>query len=154
MVNFTLAEKRWLEITFYLLCRKVFTNNNSINDVKEFINGFRWTNMFNYDRIIKYIDEDKILLNPNFTPTKQEFLLCMSNTHCRLKMKKYAIKELVYNTEYKYTKADVYKAQMKEEVYEPTLLTPKSTRIAIHETIYSFFLSLKYISDIFRQTKL
>ena len=152
MIRLTNNDKRWLEIMFYFLCRKIFTINQSQQDIFDFINGFRWTNMFNCDILISAIQSEKILINTRIIPSKQEFLVVMNDNNCRLRTDAKSIRELISDTEYTYWRKDVFHAQMKEEINQteifPRMQTPK-----VHETIYSFFLSLRYIADIIKKFK-
>ena len=84
MIQLNKEDKRWLEIIFYLLCRKIFSINQKQDDIINFINGYRWTNMFDCDILIETIIKEKILLNTNFIPSKQEFLVTMDEPNCRL----------------------------------------------------------------------
>lgn len=152
MIRLTNNDKRWLEIMFYFLCRKIFTINQSQQDIFDFINGFRWTNMFNCGILISAIQSEKILINTRIIPSKQEFLVVMNDNNCRLRTDAKSIRELISDTEYTYWRKDVFHAQMKEEINQteifPRMQTPK-----VHETIYSFFLSLRYIADIVKKFK-
>lgn len=152
MINFNNNDRRWLEIIFYFLCRKIFMINNQNNDIIEFINGYRWTNMFNYDILVNVINENKILLDTNFIPSKQEFLVMMNDKNCRLRMDKKGIRELIKDTEYTYWRKDVFHAEMREEMTQ-TLIYPRLKNSRIHETIYSFLLALRYIGDIVKTIK-
>lgn len=152
MITFNDNDKRWLEIIFYFICRKIFDINQSKQDIKNFINGYRWTNMFNYDILITAIEKEKILLDTNFIPRKQEFLTVMNDNNCRLRMDKKSIRELIKNTEYTYWRKDVFHAAMKEEINK-TRIYPKLRTPHIHETIYSFLLALRYVADIIKTIK-
>lgn len=152
MITFNNDDKRWLEIVFYLLCRKIFSINQSTQDIIDFINGYRWTNMFNYAILIKAIKTHKILLNTYFIPSKQEFLVVMNDNDCRLRMDKQSIRELVKDTEYSYWRKDIFHAAMKEEVNK-TEIYPKLHIPEIHETIYSFLLALRYVGDLVKKIK-
>ena len=152
MITFNNNDKRWLEIIFYFLCRKIFMINNRFTDIIEFINGYRWTNMFNYDILVNTITEEKILLDTRFIPSKQEFLVMMNDKNCRLRMDKKSIRELVKDTEYTYWRKDVFHAEMREEINQ-TLIYPRLDTPHIHETIYSFLLALRYIADLVKTIK-
>lgn len=152
MITFNDNDKRWLEIIFYFLCRKIFMINNQFTDIIEFINGYRWTNMFNCDILVNTITEEKILLDTRFIPSKQEFLVMMNDKNCRLRMDKKSIRELVKDTEYTYWRKDVFHAEMREEINQ-TLIYPRLDTPHIHETIYSFLLALRYIADIVKTIK-
>ncbi len=152
MIQFTNNDKRWLEIIFYLLCRKIFSINQKQTDIIQFINGYRWTNMFNYDILIKAIEQEKILINTEFIPKKQEFLAVMNDNNCRLRMDTKSIRELIKNTEYTYWRKDVFHALMKEEVNK-TEIYPKLAIPKVHETIYSFLLALRYVADLVKKIK-
>ena len=152
MITFNNNDKRWLEIIFYFLCRKIFMINNQFTDIVEFINGYRWTNMFNCDILVNTITEEKILLNTRFIPSKQEFLVMMNDKNCRLRMDKKSIRELIKDTEYTYWRKDIFHAEMREEINQ-TLIYPRLDTPHIHETIYSFLLALRYIADIVKTIK-
>ena len=151
-MTFTNEDKRWLEIIFYLLCNKVFSNNNSQTDVLNFINGYTWTNMFDYDILVNAIEKEKLLLNSQVIPSKHEFIITMDHPKCRLRLKTNPIYELIRDTPYTYRRKDVFHAKMKEEI-NITPLFPKLTTPRIHETIYSFLLAIRYIADIVKQIK-
>lgn len=152
MIELKNTEKRWLEIIFYLLCRRIYSINQNKQDIIDFINGYRWTNMFDCDILISTIEKEKLLLNPNIIPSKYEFLITMQHPECRLNIKPQAIFELTKETEYKYRKKYVYHAKMREEI-KPTTLIPKIDIPNIHETIYSFLITLRYIGDIVHKIK-
>ncbi len=152
MINFNNNDCRWLEIILYLLCRKIFSINQRQNDIKDFINGYRWTNMFDADILINTIEKNKILLNTYFIPSKQEFLVSMNDPDCRLRMDRHSIRELVKDTEYTYWRKDVFHAEMKEEINK-TEIYPRLTDTNIHKTIYSFLLALRYIADLVKKIK-
>ena len=78
-------DKRWLEIIFYFICRKIFLINQKQQDIIDFINGYRWTNMFDCDILINTILTEKILINTYFIPSKQEFLT-VGKFHYMMKM--------------------------------------------------------------------
>lgn len=152
MINFTNTDKRWLEIFFYLFCRKIFSINNKQEDVINFINGYRWTNMFNCDKLISLITNDNFLTNQRVIPSKQEFLITMEHNDCRLKVNRGSIRELIRGTEFSYKRFQIYHAQMKEEIH-PTEIFPKLTIPKIHETIYSFLLAIRYTADLVKKIK-
>ena len=152
MITFNNNDKRWLEIIFYFLCRRIFMINNKFTDIIEFINGYRWTNMFNCDILVNTITEEKILLDTRFIPSKQEFLVMMNDKNCRLRMDKKSIRELIKDTEYTYWRKDIFHAEMREEINQ-TLIYPRLDTPHIHETIYSFLLALRYIADIVKTIK-
>ena len=152
MIHFNNNDKRWLEIIFYFLCRKIFSINQRPKDIIEFINGYRWTNMFNADILISTIEQNKILLDSYFIPRKQEFLTVMNDPNCRLRMDKRSIRELIKDTEYTYWRKDIFHAAMKEEVNK-TEIYPRLTDPNIHKTIYSFLLALRYIADLVKKIK-
>lgn len=152
MIKFINNDCRWLEIIFYLLCRKIFSINQKQSDIIDFINGYRWTNLFDADILIDTIEQEKILLNTRFIPSKQEFLVSMNDPNCRLRMDKRSIRELVKNTEYTYWRRDIFHAEMKEEINK-TELYPKLSNPNIHKAIYSFLLALRYIADLVKKIK-
>ena len=152
MINFNNTDKRWLEIFFYFFCRKIFSNNNKQSDVIKFIEGYRWTNMFDCDKLLSLITEHNFLSDQNIVPSKQEFLITMEHNDCRLKTNRGSIWELIRDTEFSYKRFQIYHAQMKEEI-KPTEIFPKLTIPKIHETIYSFLLALRYIADIVKKIK-
>ena len=108
--------------------------------------------MFNYDILIETIEKEKILLNSDIAPKKQEFLAVMNDKDCRLRMDTKSIQELIRNTEYTYRRKDVFHAEMKEEVNK-TEIYPRLTTKHVHETIYSFLLALRYIADLVKKIK-
>ena len=152
MVTFNNDDRRWLEIIFYLLCRKIFMINQKQQDILDFINGYRWTNMFDCDILINTIKKDKILVDSNFIPSKREFITVMNDNNCRLRTDKRSIRELIADTEYTYKNSDIFRTAMKEEV-DPTLIYPRIQNNHVHETIYSFLLALRYIGDIVKPIK-
>ena len=152
MITFTNIDKRWLEIYFYLLCRKIFSINQKQQDIINFINGYRWTNMFDCDKLITLITDEKILISQKITPTKQEFLITMEHNDCRLRVDSKSIRELIKETEFSYKRFQVYHAQLKEEI-NPTEIFPKLEIPKIHETIYSFLLAIRYIADLVKKIK-
>lgn len=152
MINFTEHDKRWLEIVFYFLIRKIFSINQNINDIYNFINGYRWTNMFNCDILIDAIANQKLLLDQHFIPSKQEFLVAIAHDQCRLRIDRKSIRELIKDTEYTYWKKDTFHAAMREEINQ-TLIYPRLTNKHIHKTIYSFLLAIRYIADIVKTIK-
>lgn len=152
MIIFNNDDKRWLEIIFYFLCRKIFSINQRQQDIIDFINGYRWTNMFNCDILIKTINTNKLLLDTHFIPSKQEFLTVMNDNNCRLRMDKKSIRELIKDTEYTYWRKDIFHAEMKEEIHK-TIIFPKLDIPKIHETIYSFLLALRYVADLVKKIK-
>lgn len=152
MINFNNYDKRWLELIFYFICRKIFNINQRQQDIIEFIQGYRWTNMFNYDILISAIENEKILINSTFIPKKQEFLATINNDNCRLRIDRRSIRELIKNTEFTYWNKDIFHAKMKEELNQ-TEIFPKLTTPKIHETIYSFLLALRYVADLVKKIK-
>ena len=152
MINFNNIEKRWLEIVFYLICNKIFSINQKTSDIIDFITGYRWTNMFNYDILIDTITKEKILLNSNFIPSTHEFCITLNHEDCRLRMTGKPLFELIHGTSFKYFKGGFFRAQMKEEI-KKTEVFPKLDTPHIHETIYSFLLALRYIADIIKIIK-
>lgn len=152
MIHFNNNEKRWLEIFFYLLCRKIFSINQKNSDIINFVQGFRWTNMFDCDKLINVIKTKKILLDENIKPSKHELLIAMEHPNCRLKVIPTPIYELIRDTEYTYERNKRYHAQMKEEV-NPTELYPRLSVADIHETIYSFLLAIRYVGDLVKKIK-
>ena len=152
MVKLNNDDKRWLEIIFYFLCRKIFLINQRQDDIIDFINGYRWTNMFDCDILTSVIRHKKILLDTRFIPSKQEFLTVMNDNNCRLRMDKKSIRELIKDTEYTYWRKDIFHAEMKEEINK-TEIYPKLNTSKVHETIYSFLLALRYIGDLVKKIK-
>lgn len=151
-MKYTNEDKRWLEITFYLICNKVFSINNAQTDVLNFINGYTWTNMFDYDILVTAIEKEKLLINSQVIPSKHEFVVAMDHPKCRLRLETHAIRELIRDTNYKYYRKDVFHAKMKEEI-APIELFPKLSTPRIHETIHSFLLSVRYMADIIKKIK-
>ena len=152
MITFNNDDKRWLEIIFYFLCRKIFSINHKLSDITDFINGYHWTNMFNCDILLQAIEKEKILLNTKLVPSKQEFITVMNDNDCRLRMDTKSIRELIKNTEYTFWRKDVFHAAMKEEIHK-TEIYPKLITPHIHETIYSFLLALRYTADLVKKIK-
>lgn len=152
MIQFNGNDKRWLEIVFYLLCRKIFSINQKKSDITSFIKGYRWTNMFNCDILIEAIEKEKILLDANFAPRKQEFLTVMNDKNCRLRMDTASIRELIKETEYTYWRKDVFHAAMREEINK-TEIYPRLRTPHVHEAIYSFLLALRYVADLVKKIK-
>lgn len=108
--------------------------------------------MFNCDILITAFEQEKILLNQYFIPSKQEFLVAMDDKNCRLRMDAQSIRKLIEDTEYKYWRRDRFRAEMKEEI-NPTEIFPRLKTPKVHETIYSFLLALRYIADIVKKIK-
>ena len=152
MITLNNYEKRWLEIIFYLLCKKIFSINTKQQDIIDFINGFRWTNLYKYDILIDALQNQKILLNPEFIPSKHEFLITLEHPECRLRIHKTSVWKLTDGTNYTFRKRDRYHAAMKEEINK-TEIFPKLNIPNIHETIYSFLTALRYIADIVKTIK-
>ena len=152
MLKFNNTEKRWIEIIFYLLIRKIFSINQNQNDIIKFIEGYAWTNMFDNAKLISVIKNNKILLDENFIPNTHELLITLDHPECRLRIKTRSVQELIKDTNYKYTHQTKFHAQMKEEI-TITPLFPKLTIPNIHETIYSFLLATRYIADIVKTIK-
>lgn len=154
MIRFTQAERRWIEVIFYLLCKRIYENTKKISDIKDFITGYRWTNMFDYDTLINTIEKHNILFNTNFIPSKHELLNILQDPNIRLKIKPQALNPLLwYHASFRITRKTLFRAKMKEEVLpSPTDYYPHLPR-GIHETIYSFLLAVRYIADIVKQIK-
>lgn len=152
MITFNNEDKRWLEIIFYLLCRKIFSINQKTSDIIDFIKGYSWTNMYNCDTLLTIIQKEKLLINPNLAPSKREFIVTMTHNNCRLRAERQSIHELIKDTEYRFRRTDVFATQMKEEINK-TELFPKLQTHNAHETIYSFLLALRYIADIVKKFK-
>jgi len=152
MLKFNNTEKRWIEIIFYLLIRKVFSINQSEKDIIKFIEGYAWTNMFDNDKLISVIANNKILFDLDFTPSKHELLITLDHPECRLRIEPRSVKELIKDTSYTYTQRKRFHAQMKEEI-TVTPVFPKLTIPDIHDTMYSFLLAVRYIADIVKTIK-
>lgn len=152
MITFSNYDQRWLEVIFYFLIRKIFLINQNQQDIIDFINGYRWTNLFDCDILINTIEQQKLLLDTRFIPSKQEFLTIMNYDNCRLRMDTKGIRELIKDTEYTYWKKDIFHAAMKEEINQ-TLIYPRLTNQKIHKAIYSFLLALRYVADIIKTIK-
>lgn len=152
MINFNNNDKRWLEIIFYLIIKKIFSINMQQKDIINFIEGYRWTNLFDCDILINAITKHKILLNSNFIPTKRELVVVMNDNDCRLRTDKRSIRELIKDTEYTYKNKDIFHTKMKEEIYK-TEIYPRLTIPKVHETIYSFLLALRYVADLVKKIK-
>ena len=108
--------------------------------------------MFNCDILINAIEKEKILINSNLIPKKQEFITVMNDNDCRLRMDTKSIRELIKDTEYTYWRKDVFHAAMREEINK-TQIYPRLTTPHVHETIYSFLLALRYIADLVKKIK-
>ena len=65
------SEKRWLEINFFLMCKKIFNNRETYSDLEKFFRGFEWTNLYDCDILIKTINNECILYNPNVQPSNR-----------------------------------------------------------------------------------
>lgn len=153
MITFSNNDKRWLEIIFYLLCRKVYSINNKQEDIIDFINGYRWTNMFDCDILISTLQNKDLLNNKDFIPSNYEFLSSMEDENSRLRIQRRGVRELIRGTEFKYWRRNIYHMQMKKEV-QPLELFPKITDVdKFHTAIYSFLLALRYIADIVKIIK-
>jgi len=152
MINFNNYEKRWLEIVFYLLCKKIFSINLNQNDIIDFIKGYRWTNLYKYDILIDALTKQKILLSNDFAPSKREFIVAIAHPECRLKIHRTSIQTLIQGSEYTYKKRDRFHTAMKEEIIQ-TEIFPKLSIPQIHETIYSFLTAVRYTADIVKTIK-
>ena len=153
MIKLNNYDKRFLEVLFYLICRKIYSNNNNTQDVIDFIYGYKWTNLFRYDILIQAFHEEHILNNTNLIPSKQEILIIFEHPQARLRIRRAGtIFELIRDTNYDYKRASRYKAKMYEEVY-PTEIIPKMQTKNIHETIYSFLISIRYFGDLIHNVK-
>ena len=53
MIKFTKTEKRWLEVIYYLLANYIYSINENKEDIMTFLEGYRWTNMFDCDKLKK-----------------------------------------------------------------------------------------------------
>lgn len=153
MITFNNNDQRWLEIIFYFLCRKIYSINNNEQDIVDFIQGYRWTNMFDCDILISTVTEKNILTDSNFVPTKYEFWASMDDDDCRLRIEKQALRELIKDTEFTYWRRDIYKARMRKEVYHIELFPKLDSNTQIHNAIYSFLLAIRYIADIVKKVK-
>lgn len=154
MIHFNNTDKRWLEIIFYLICKRIYENNYKISDVTEFITGYRWTNMFNYDKLIRIIEKENILFNTEFIPSKQELQLIFEDNTSRLRIPYTALKRLLYNTKININRCTIFRAKMVEEIAETTTtFYPRLTTPKAHATIYSFLLALRFIADIVKFIK-
>lgn len=149
MITFNNTEKRWLEIIFYMFCNKIFSINQKTSDIIDFIKGYRWTNMYNCDILINAILNENILTNDNFVPKRHEFCVVMSSSDCKLHITQKPMFELIHGTNFKYFRGDFFRAQMREEI-QKTEIFPKLTQPKIHDTIYSFLMSIRYIADIIK----
>ena len=150
MIEFSDLDKRWLEIVFYLFCRKIFDLNQNQNDILEFIKGYQWTNMFDYATLEKIILEEKLMINYRIIPNNHEFILVIDHPDTRLRLKK--VWPLIEETEYNYSLKKRYRVLLEEEL-APTTITPKLTTKKAHETIYSFLLAVRYMSQFTTQFK-
>ena len=145
------VEKRWLEINFYFLCKKIYSTNENFQDIENFFKAFSWTNLYDCDKIIKTFNNTNILVNIDIIPSKREFLVCLDqpSTTCRFQYKKDALNELAKPLGYRYYSQQIYRERMRQEV-EPVKITlfPKIKIKEFHEAYYSFLLTLKYFSDL------
>ena len=144
------TEKRWLEINFYLLCNKIYTNTYQYEDIISFFKAFNWTNLFDYDIIIKTLNDTNLLFDPSARPSRYEFLLHLYQPNCRFHYTKEALKQLAKPAKYPYYANQIYKTQMREEVKtEKTKLLPRFKIKGFHEAYYSFLLTLRYIGQLY-----
>lgn len=152
MIKLIQSDCRWLEIIFYLICRKIFSINEKVDDVIDFIKGYRWTNMFDCDILINTIRKDKILLDSSFIPCQQEFVTALNNPESRIRLEPRSVMELTRGTEFKYTRKHRFHAEMREEINK-TEIYPRLKGTKVHAAIYSFLLALRYIADIIKKIK-
>lgn len=145
------VEKRWLEINFYFICKKIYNTNENFQDIVDFFKAFNWTNLYDCDKIIKTFNDTNILINPNIIPTKREFLVCLDQPAklCRFQYKKDALNELAKPLGYYYYSKAVYTERMRQEVDQIKItLFPKIKIKNFHEAYYSFLLTLSYFSNL------
>ena len=147
------TEKRWLEVMFYLLCRKIFSINHNIEDVKNFIKGFCWTNMFDYDTLINVLTTQQILDNSYFIPTKQELILLINDPNCKLNVDRSSLRELIKFSEYQINRHITFHTLMRNEI-NPLQIFPKLTLPNIHTEIYSFLLAIQYTTKLVKKLHL
>lgn len=139
------SEKRWLEINFFLLCKKIFNNREMFTDVENFFKAFEWTNLYDYDILIKTLNNECLLYNPNVQPSKREFLLMLDLQNCRFKYDKYSLHQLAKPLGFKISNTAIYTERMRQEVAEVKQeLYPKFTTKGFHDAYYSFLLALRY----------
>lgn len=144
------SEKRWLEINFFLMCKKIFNNRETYSDLEKFFRGFEWTNLYDCDILIKTINNECILYNPNVQPSKREFLLMLDLKNCRFKYDKYSLHQLAKPLKYNFSNTAIYTERMRQEVAEVKQeLYPKFTTKGFHDAYYSFLLALQYCGTLF-----
>lgn len=145
MIKFTKTEKRWLEVIYYLLANYIYSINENKEDILTFLEGYRWTNMFDCDKLKKETEE--IIQTVQDTLTQYEVVLLFSNPNCRLKVDNKTLRNLLSCTRYRYNRQSIFKTELVSEVRTipepiPRVLTN------IHLQIYQFLLALKYIAKI------
>ena len=146
------VEKRWLEINFYFLCKKIYSTSENYQDIENFFKAFSWTNLYDCDKLIKTFNDTNILINPTIIPSKREFLVCLDQPTklCRFQYKKEALDELAKPLGYRYFAKAIYVERMRQEVDTVKItLFPKIEIKSFHEAYYSFLLTLSYFSDLF-----
>ena len=146
-------EKRWLEINFYIICHKIYTNTKDYQQIENFFRGFSWTNLYDCDRIIKTFYETNIIVNPYYKPQKREILICAiagDDKKSRFKYGPNSIQELLKPLRLHYYRNNVYVERMKQETdrYKLTVL-PKIKTVGFHEAYYSFLLALRYFGELY-----
>lgn len=139
------TEQRWLEIMFYCFCKSIFNKTQKIEYLEDFIYGFRWTKMFDYDKLIKAIKEENILFNTNFIPKEREFIIVM-DSDIRYKAETKYIYKFVKLIGINYSRAHRYRVLLQEEE-RPTEVFPKLRTRGIHKEIYNFLKAIKQFGD-------
>ena len=148
MIKFTKTEKRWLEVIYYLLANYIYSINENKEDILTFLEGYRWTNMFDCDKLKKetegIIQTVQVCIR-NIQQIKR--VLLFSNPNCRLKVDNKTLRNLLSCTRYRYNRQSIFKTELVSEVRTipepiPRVLTN------IHLQIYQFLLALKYMAKI------
>lgn len=145
------VEKRWLEINFYLMCRYIQQYSSDYKDIENFFKGFRWTNLYDYDTIIKTLDTTNITINPEYYPSKKEFLVCLDqpSKKCRFQYTLEALKLLAKPAGYSFSAQSVFRNRMREEVATTKItLFPKIKIKHFHEAYFSFLLTLQHLGNL------
>lgn len=144
-MNLNNTELRWLEIMFYCYCKSIFNKTQKIELLEDFIYGFRWTKMFDYDKLIKAIKEENILFNTNFIPKNREFIV-VTNSKIKFKTSTKILYKLAKIIKINYSIQSCYRVKLQEEV-QPTEVFPKLQTRGIHKEIYNFLKAIKQFGD-------
>ena len=146
------TELRWLEIVFYCFCKSIFNKTQKIDTVEDFIYGFRWTNMYDYDKLIKVIKEENILFSTNFIPKEREFIIVM-DSNIKYKIPTKVIYKLVKIVHIIYSRPHRYRVMLQEEINQTPIL-PKLKTKGIHKEIYNFLNALRQFGGLTSGIKL